>query len=108
MRMKNFLLRKLFLNVFLFVPVYRSSQHYSRHANTSFTIENEKQNRMSILDYRLSMTIKHLPLLSTVNLSVLGFMHILTASYHLTKSLVLRTHSLIDTSKYAQVGLNLR
>ena len=60
------------------------------------------------LMYRLSMTIKHLPLLSTVNLSVLGFMHILTASYHLTKSLVLRTHSLIDTSKYAQVGLNLR
>ena len=53
MRMKNFLLRKLFLNVFLFVPVYRSSQHYSRHANTSFTIENEKQNRMSILDVQI-------------------------------------------------------
>ena len=40
----------------------------SRQANMSFTIESEKQNRMSILMYRLFLNIKHLPLLSTANL----------------------------------------
>ena len=39
-----------------------------QQANMSFTIESEKQNRMSILMYRLFLNIKHLPLLSTVNL----------------------------------------
>ena len=39
-----------------------------QQANIPFTIEIEKQNRMSILMYRLFLNIKHLPLLSTVNL----------------------------------------
>ena len=76
----------------------------------SFTIESEKQSRMSFLDVfmilRLFVKIKHLPLLSTVNLPLVTFIHILTAFYHLPVSLVLFTHSLIDACKFAQVGLN--
>ena len=53
---------------------------------------------------RLFVKIKHLPLLSKVNLTLREFIHILTAFYHLTISLVLFTHSFIDASEYAQVG----
>ena len=42
----------------------------------SFTIEREKQNRMSFLD--IEIIREHLPLLSTVNLSLVEFIHILT------------------------------
>ena len=52
------------------------------------------------------MKIIHLPLLPTVNLPLVEFIHILTVFYHLPISLVLFTHSLIDACKYALVGLN--
>ena len=56
------------------------------------------------LMYRLLMKIiKHLPLLSTVNLPLLEFIYILTAFYHLPISLVLFTHLLIDASEYTQI-----
>ena len=45
------------------------------------------------------MKIKHLLLLCTVNLLLVEFIHILTAFYHPTISLILFTHSLIDASK---------
>ena len=56
------------------------------------------------LIYKAFMKISYSPPLSvpTVNLSVVEFIHILTAFYHLLISL--ETH--IDASKYAQVGLN--
>ena len=71
----------------------------------SFKIESKKRSRMSLM-YRLFMKIKHLPYLSTVNLSLVEFKHILTAFSHLPFSLVLFTHCLVDASKYAQAGLN--
>ena len=49
-----------------------------RHANMSFTIECKKQKRCPFLMYRLFMKIKYLPLLSTVNLPLVEFIHILT------------------------------
>ena len=52
------------------------------------------------------MKIKYLPLLSTVNLPLVKFIHILTAFYHLPISFVLFTHSLVDACEFAQVGLN--
>ena len=60
------------------------------------------------LIYRLFVKIKHLPLMSTVNLPLVEFIHILTAFYGLTICLVLVTHSLIDASEFAQVELNYR
>ena len=56
--------------------------------------------------YSFFLKITHLPLLSTVNLPLVEFLHILTAFYHLPISLVLFTHSLTGASEYAQVGLN--
>ena len=56
--------------------------------------------------HRLFTKIKQLLFLSTVNLPLEEFIHILTASYHLHISLVLFAHSLIDASEYAQAGLN--
>ena len=58
------------------------------------------------LMYRLYVKIKHLPLLSTINLTLVEFIHILTAFYHLPIRLVQGRPSLIDASKYAQVGIN--
>ena len=52
------------------------------------------------------MNIKHLPLLSTINLPLVEFIHILTAFYYLPISLVLFKHSLIDNSECAPVGLS--
>ena len=78
----------------------------SREANMSFTIISEKQNRMSYLDVQLFLKIKHLPLLSNVNLPLVEFIHIFTDFYHLPISLVLFTHSLIDACEFAQVLLN--
>ena len=54
--------------------------------------------------YRLFVKIKHLPLLSTVNLPLVELIHNLTAFYHYKFGTV--THSIIDASEYAQVGLN--
>ena len=53
------------------------------------------------LMYRSFVMIKHL------KLTLVEFVHILTAFYHLPINLVLFTQLVIDTSKYAQVGLNL-
>ena len=59
------------------------------------------------LMYRLFMNIKHLPLLFTVNLPLVEFIHILKASlYTLPLSLVMFTNSLKDASEFAQVGLS--
>ena len=43
------------------------------------------------------MKIKYLPLLSTENLTLVEFIQILTAFYHLLINLVLYTRVLIDT-----------
>ena len=43
--------------------------------------------------------------LSTINISVVEFILILTAFYHLPISLLLFTHSLIDALEYALVGI---
>ena len=56
--------------------------------------------------YRFFVTIKYLPILSTINLLLVTFIQILIAFYHLPISLVLYSHSLIDASECAQVGLN--
>ena len=58
------------------------------------------------LIYKLFVMIKHLLLLSTVNLPLVKFIHILKAFCHVPISLVLFTRSLIDASEYGQVGLN--
>ena len=58
------------------------------------------------LVYRLFGKIKHLPFLSTVNLPLVESIHILTAFYYLTISLLLFTHSFIIACEFAQVGLN--
>ena len=79
------------------------------HTNVSFAIESKKQSRKSFLDVKKDKRqnkTKHLPLLSTVNLSLVGFVHTLTPFYHLTTSLVLFTHSLINVCEFPQVGLN--
>ena len=73
----------------------------------SLTIENEKQNRMSFLDIQIKdVKKKYLPILSTVNVPLVKFIHLLTTFYHLLVTLVMVKHLLIDVSKYAQVGLN--
>ena len=66
----------------------------------------ESKAECPFLTYTLSVKIKHLPLLSIVNLTLVEFIHILTAFYDLPISLVLFTHSLIYASEYAQVGVN--
>ena len=50
----------------------------------------------SFVMYRSFLKIKHWPPLSTINLSLVEFIEILTALYHLPISLILFTHSLID------------
>ena len=69
----------------------------------SFAIENEKLNRMFFLDAQIRED--KTSLLSTINLPVVEFIHILAAFYRLHINLVLFKHSL-DASKYVQVGLN--
>ena len=48
----------------------------------SFTIESEKQNRMPFLDIQIIREDKRFTILSTVNLPLVEFIHILTAFYH--------------------------
>ena len=66
------------------------------HANISFTTEVKSMTECPFLIYKLFVMIKHLSLLSTVTLSLVEFIHILTAFYHVPISLGLLTHSLID------------
>ena len=75
-----------------------------QHPNKSFTIENEKQNRMLFLDVHI--IYDDLPLLPTINLPLVEFIRILKAFYDLPIVLVLFTQLLIDTFKYAHTGLN--
>ena len=67
------------------------------------TIENEKQNRMFCLDVQIIREDKTFT--TSVNLSLVEFIHFLTAFYHLHINLLQFTHSLIDASEYAEVGL---
>ena len=53
---------------------------------------------------KLFVKINNIPLLPTVNKPLVEFIHISRDIYHLPMSLVLSTHSLIDTSGYAQVN----
>ena len=65
---------------------------------TSFTFENEKQDRMSFFDIQI--------ILSTANLHLVEFIHILTAFYYLSISFVKFTHSLIEACESAQFALS--
>ena len=51
----------------------------------------------SFLMYRLFVKIKHLPLLSTINLPLVEFIHILIAFCHLPISFAQFAHSFIDS-----------
>ena len=72
----------------------------------SFTIENEKQDRMFFFDVQIICEDKTFTTSVYCKRTFSGDIHILTAFYRLPISLVLFTHSLIDASKYAQAGLN--
>ena len=77
-----------------------------QQANMSITIERESKTDCPFLMYLLFLKIKYFPILSTINLPLVEFIHILTDFYHLPVSLVLFTHSLIDACEFAQVVLN--
>ena len=78
----------------------------SWHANIVFSIENEIENRMSFLEYRL-FVIKHLYTTSVYcKPTFSGVIHISIAFYHLLIIEVLFLHLLINASKCAQVRLN--
>ena len=66
-----------------------------------FTTENEKQNRMSLLDVHIIREDKTFTTSVCHKASFSGVYKYLDCNL----SLVLFTHSLIDASKYAQVGL---
>ena len=55
---------------------------------------------------KLFVKIKNMPLLPTVNKALVEFIHILGDIYHLPMSVVVSTHSLKDTSGYAQDNAN--
>ena len=105
----------------LLAPILKSLTIYEYTVKDSFTFAEEiieqdseffmeaKQNSKTecpFAMYKLFVKIKHLPLLSTVNLPLVEFIHILTVFYHLPIGLVLFTHSLIDALEFALVGLN--
>ena len=69
----------------------------------SFTIENVKQNRMSLID---EQTICEDETFATYVYHKSTFILILTAFYNLPISLVMFTHSFINAFKFAPVGLN--
>ena len=70
----------------------------------SYTTENEKKNSLSFLDVKIIDEDKIFT--TSVNLPLVGFVHILTIFYHLPITVVLFTHSLFDAFKIAQAGLN--
>ena len=70
----------------------------SCHLNIPFTIEKEKDNRMSFLDVNKSMNKASLPLLSTSNQPLAEFIPILTVSYHPVRKLGCYIHYYIDVS----------
>ena len=72
----------------------------------SFTVDNEKQNRMSFLDVHIIFENKTFSTSAHSNLPLVEFLHILTALYCLCIYLVLFILKLIGTLKYVQVGRN--
>ena len=77
-----------------------------RQANMSIKLKVKSKTDYPFLMYRLFLKIKYLLVLSTVNLLLVEFIHILTDFNHLPISLVLFTHSLTDACEFAQVELN--
>ena len=78
-----------------------------RHANMSFTIEHEKQNRFSFLDIEIireditfTTSVYRKPTCSGV------YTHFDSFLPSTSISLVLFTHSLINTCEFALIGLN--
>ena len=91
-----------------------SAEHFKRfhsylnssHLNISFTIENEKDNRMSFLDVNIirekdkfTTSVYHKPTFS-------GIIPILIVSYHLVTKSACYIHYYIDVSRFAQIGLS--
>ena len=76
------------------------------HANMSFTIENENQNRMSFLHVPIIRENKSFATSVYCKPTFSGVTHSFKAFYHLHMSLALFTHLLIDASEYAQVRVN--
>ena len=76
----------------------------------SFRNKSQKsETECPFLMHILFVKIKHLPLLSNVNLPLAEFIHILTVFCHLSISLVMCKHSLIDAScKFAPIGPNYK
>ena len=72
----------------------------------SFTIEIEKQSRISFLINKLFAQLKKLPFLATTNQLLVEFINIFKAFYHLPISLVPSKHSLIDAFGYAQAEIH--
>ena len=52
------------------------------------------------------MQIRHLPLLSSINLPLVELIHILTVFCHQPISFLLFAHSLVGSPEYVQVDLN--
>ena len=77
-----------------------------QQANISIKLKVKSKTDCPFLMYRLFLKIKYLPILSTVNLPLVEFIHILTDFYHLPISLVMFTHSLTDACEFALVELN--
>ena len=72
----------------------------------SFTIEREKQNRMSFLDIAIIHEDKTFTTFGYCKPTLVVFIHILTVLYHLPISFLLFTHSLKDAFEFTLIGLN--
>ena len=67
----------------------------------SFTIKNEKDNRMSFPDVNIIREKRSLPLLSTANQLLAEFIPTLIVSYHLVTKSACYRHYYIDVSGFA-------
>ena len=72
----------------------------------SFAIENEKQNRMFILNVQIICEDKTFTTSVYCRPTFIGVYTHFGSLFHLPLSLVLFTYSLLDASKYTQVGVN--
>ena len=72
----------------------------------SFTIENEYQNRMSLIAVEIICENKNSFTFVFYTSTFSGVYTHFESFYHLLLSLVLSTHLLIDVSRYAQVEVN--
>ena len=73
----------------------------------SFTIENQRQNRMSFLDVQIICEYKTFTTSAYCKPTFSG-VYIHFDSFLPSKYELLSTHSLIDASKYVQGGLNCK